>query len=200
MTLRRDHTLTPPTREGVLVRGRRGRPNGGSKIAASHKPRAPRAAAMTKAGRPESPRSGRPPGPRSSRQLLANEHGAQDHGDADHPAGGEMGASAPPSLRGGLSRGGRVRWRRRRGKHRAGEADFSRQPSAPRATRTEATLGCPPLGNSGRGPATSCLSQPRVPARPASAHGRHVAMQIATTIRRRSIGWGASVPYTSHPF
>jgi hypothetical protein len=24
-------------------------------------------------------------------------------------------------------------------------------------------------------------------------------MQIATTIRRRSIGWGASVPYTSHP-
>ena len=25
-------------------------------------------------------------------------------------------------------------------------------------------------------------------------------MQIAMTIRRRSIGWGASVPYTSHPF
>jgi hypothetical protein len=33
------------------------------------------------------------------------------------------------------------------------------------------------------------------PARPASAHGRHVAMQIAMTIRRRSIGCGASVPY-----
>jgi hypothetical protein len=33
-----------------------------------------------------------------------------------------------------------------------------------------------------------------------SPHGRQGAMQIATTMRRRSIGWGASLPYTSHPF